>query len=154
MSGKHPILNKLRIHLKRKDLNWRTGCTACIICRSSSAGVVSHFTTTIQHHIFVSLDSICVSFIPEIQYPSPMYRPLWRSSLRQRQSQFDRCRSAFTNAAKPFRVASKGGMTRTQLLNPCITSHIDRFFISTDETDGNAAAVSVSCKNTVSDKTI
>lgn len=38
---------------------------------------------------------------------SKVYKPLWRSSLHQGQSQFVRCQSAFTDRPKAFRVASK-----------------------------------------------
>lgn len=102
-----------------------------------------------RHYVYdsASLLVLCTNstfFMPKIWRLSSMYKPRWRSSLHQRQSQFVRCQSAFTNRPKQFRVASKK-TTRTQLVNPwkCI-HHQQRFFITTNGTNGNALVVFVS----------
>lgn len=67
-----------------------------------------------------------------------MYKPRLRSSLHQRQSQFARCQSAFTNRRKAFRVASK---ERKEFnLSNCSKHNCSRRVFRSPhmETDGNA----------------
>lgn len=67
-----------------------------------------------------------------------MYKPLLRSSLHQRQSQFVRCQSALTNRPRAIQVASKE-RKEFNLSNCSEHSCIQWVFCSPHmETDGNA----------------
>lgn len=85
---------------------------------------------------------------------SRLYKPLWRSCLHQRQSQFVRCQSALTNRPKRSQRQAKKKKDKIptctcELFKPHLSSTV---FSTTNETNGNAQAVSVSNTLTLTDK--
>lgn len=76
-------------------------CKACVTCRTSSAQMC-FFTPMIND------DSLPLFLLIQTERLYSLYKPLWQSSLHQRQSQFVRCQSVSTNRPKcKFQAADK-----------------------------------------------